>query len=202
MRIRSRLVSVLAAALLLSSGAALRAQTTGRIQGQVVDAQGGGDAGSHCHGHQPGASGRADARSPTLTAGSVSQRPSGPLHREGRACQLQDRRAGQHRSRPRPHGHGRRDDAACQRDARASRSPASSPIIDSTSTVTGVVADAEFLSRLPVRRDIYSATTVRRRRRRRRRRARPYTARAAPRTSTSSTASTRPASSSAARART
>ena len=32
------------------------------------------------------------------------------------------------------------------------------PVIDQTSTVTGVVANEELLSRLPVRRDIYSAT--------------------------------------------
>jgi hypothetical protein len=35
---------------------------------------------------------------------------------------------------------------------------ATSPVIDQTSTVTGVVAGVELLSRLPVRRDIYSAT--------------------------------------------
>ncbi len=128
----------------------------GRIQGQVLDSQGAESPGrDRDRSTSPALQGakrrcrmrRAGSASPAVPPGVFSKADSPTSRRSSR----------QHRSRSRPDGDG----AITMQLASVAETltvTAASPIIDSTSTVTGVVADSEMLNRLPVRRDIYVAT--------------------------------------------
>ena len=153
----SRCIGALAAVLLLASSSALWAQTTGRIQGQVADAQGAA---------VPGAT--VTVTSPALQ-GSLTQVSDGegrfrfPSVPPGRyaikselasfkTVELNNVEVGLDRTATVP---------ITMQLASVIESvtvTAMTPVIDSTSTITGVVAGAEILNRIPVRRDIYSAT--------------------------------------------
>ena len=152
---RRRLLSVPAAVLLLSSSAALRAQTTGRIQGQTLDVQGA---------VVPGAT--ITIISPALQ-GSLTQ----VTDAEGRfrfatvppgiyavKAELSDFKT-----------FNQTDvDVGLDRTVTLTMTmevgavaetvtvEASSPVIDTPSTTIGVNATAEIFNRLPVQRDIYS----------------------------------------------
>ena len=156
---RSRFVGVLAAVLLLASSSVLRAQTTGRIQGQIVDAQGA---------VVPGAT-------VTITSPSL----------QGSLTQVSDAE-GQFRFLSVPPGRysvkaelssfktveQNNVDVGLDRTANvpltmqlASVSETvtvtgASPIIDQTSTVTGINATAEMFNKLPVRRDFYGLARI------------------------------------------
>jgi hypothetical protein len=152
-----RFIGALAAVLLLASSSALRAQTTGRIQGQVVDAQ--------------------DAVIPGVTVTVTSPALQGVLTQvsdaEGRfrfpsvppgryaikaelssfkTVELSDVEVALDRTASVP------ITMQLANVAESVTVRGTTPVIDSTSTITGVVAGAEILNRIPVRRDIYSAT--------------------------------------------
>jgi hypothetical protein len=152
-----RLAGVLAAVLVLASGSALLAQTTGRIQGQIVDAQGAVVPGVTVTATSPALQG---ALTQVSDADGRFRFPSVPPGRYSIKAELASFKTVE------------QGNIEVELD-RTVTVPLTmqlatvtetvtvmgvSPIIDSTSTVTGVVATSDLLSRLPVRRDIYSAT--------------------------------------------
>ena len=152
-----RLAGVLAALLLLVMGSELSAQTTGRIQGQIVDAQGAVIPGATVTVTSPALQGALTE----VTDGDGRFRfPSVPPGRYTVKAELSN-----FKTFEQPNVEVGLDRtvtlAVTMQLASLTESvtvTGSSPVIDQTSTVTGVVATTELLSRLPVRRDIYSAT--------------------------------------------
>jgi len=153
----SRLVSVLAAVLLLASSAELRAQTTGRIQGQILDAQSAVVPGVMVTVTSPALQGSLTQ----VTDGEGRFRfPSVPPGRYSLKAELSKFKTFEQSN----------IDIELDRTVfvpitmqlasvtETVTVTGQSAVIDSTSTVTGVVATSEILTRLPVRRDIYSAT--------------------------------------------
>ncbi len=185
---RVRLFGAVAAALLLASSAALQAQTTGRIQGQVVDAQGAVVPGVTVTITSPALQG---ALSQVSEADGRFRFPSVPPGRYTVKAELSSFKTFELANVDVPLDQTVTVPVTLQLAGVTAEVivTGSTPVIDSTSTVTGIVADAEMLARLPVRRDIYAAPRLAPESPRTRE-ARPCTARAAPRTSTSSMDST------------
>jgi hypothetical protein len=152
-----RTASIVVTLVFLAVVSPLAAQTTARIQGQIVDAQGAVVPGATVTVTSPALQG-------TLTEVSDADGrfrfPSVPPGRYAVKAELsnfktfeqQNIEVGLDRTATLP---------ITMQLASVKESvtvTGTSPIIDQTSTVTGVVAGAELLNRLPVRRDIYSAT--------------------------------------------
>ena len=155
----SRFVGALAAVLLLASSSVLWAQTTGRIQGQVVDTQGA---------VVPGVT--VTITSPALQ-GALTQVSDGegrfrfasvPPGRYTVKAELSSFKSFELANLEVPLDQTVTVPVTLQLASltEAVSVVATTPIIDSTSTVTGIVADAEILTRLPVRRDIYAASRL------------------------------------------
>jgi Carboxypeptidase regulatory-like domain len=153
----SRFFGALAAVLLLASSSALWAQTTGRIQGQVVDAQGAAVPGATVTVTSPAlqglltqvSDGEGRFRFPSVPPGRYAVKSELSSFK---TVELKDVEVGLDRTATVP---------ITMQLAGVSESVTvlgTTPVIDSTSTITGVVAGAEILNRIPVRRDIYSAT--------------------------------------------
>ena len=153
----SRLIAALAAALLLVSSSALWAQTTGRIQGQVVDAQGAAVPGATVTVTSPAlqgsltqvSDGEGRFRFPSVPPGRYAVKSELSSFK---TVELNNVEVGLDRTATVP---------ITMQLASVTESvtvTGQTPIIDSTSTITGVVAGAEILNRIPVRRDIYAAT--------------------------------------------
>ncbi len=156
---RVRLFGALAAALLLASSAALQAQTTGRIQGQVVDAQGAVIPGVTVTITSPALQG---ALSQVSEADGRFRFPSVPPGRYSVKAELSSFKTFELANIDVPLDQTVTVPVTLQLASVTAEVivTGSTPVIDSTSTVTGIVADAEILARLPVRRDIYAASRL------------------------------------------
>lgn len=151
-----RLAGILAALGFLIAGSNVSAQTTGRIQGQVMDAQDAVLPGVTITITSPSLQG-------TLTevtdADGRFRFPSVPPGRYTVKAELANFKTFE---QPVEVGLDRTATVPITLQlasvAESITVTGTTPIIDQTSTVTGVVASEELLSRLPVRRDIYSAT--------------------------------------------
>jgi hypothetical protein len=155
---RVRFLGGLAALLLLVSSPALLAQTTGRIQGQIVDAQGAVVPGATVTVTSPALQG---ALTQVSDADGRFRFPSVPPGRYIIKAELSSFKPFELTT-----------DVPLDQTvtvpitlqlASVTESvtvTGTSPVIDSTSTVTGIVADTEILTRLPVRRDIYAASRL------------------------------------------
>ncbi len=157
---RSRFIAALAAALLLASSSVALGADHGRIQGQVVDAQGAVVPGVDGDDHEHGPSGRIVAGLRWRRSVPVPERTSGPVHREGRALQFQDVRAGQSRGPSRPDG-----DSPCHTPARQ-RDRGCNGLRNHAGHRFDFDGDGnrrrtrKSSTRLPVRRDIYAASML------------------------------------------
>ena len=155
---RGRMVSVVLAALgLLAVSSPLSAQTTGRIQGQILDAQNAVVPGATVTITSPALQG---ALTEVSDADGRFRFPSVPPGRYSVKAELSN-----FKTFEQPNVEVSLDrtvtlpivmQLASVRESVTVT--AASPIIDQTSTVTGVIANEELLNRLPVRRDIYAAT--------------------------------------------
>ena len=152
---RSRSVSMLAAVLLLASSSVLRAQTTGRIFGLVLDAQGAVVPGATITVTSPALQGAqtqvSDAegrfRFPSLPPGRYSLKAELPSFS---TFEQNDIDVGLDRTVTLP------ITLQLATVTSAVTVTGASPVIDQTSTVMGITASAEIYTRLPVQRDIYS----------------------------------------------
>ena len=152
---RSRLVGALAAVLLFASSAMVWAQTTGRLQGQIVDAQGAvipGVAVTVTSANLQGAQtqvtdGEGRFRFLALPPGTYSLKAELSSFQTVEQANVE---VGLDRTVTLP---------ITMQLASVSASitvEASSPVIDTTSTTIGVSAKADIFNRLPVQRDVYS----------------------------------------------
>jgi len=159
MRKRSRFLGALAAVLLLASSSELWAQTTGRIQGQVVDAQGAVVPGVTVTVTSPALQG---ALTQVSDAEGRFRFPSVPPGRYTVKAELSSFKTFELANLDVPLDQTVTVPVTLQLASvtEAVTVMATTPVIDSTSTVTGIVADSEILARLPVRRDIYSASRL------------------------------------------
>jgi hypothetical protein len=155
----SRIVSVLAAMLVLASSSALRAQTTGRIFGQVVDAQGAVVPGATITVTSPALQG---AQTQVSDAEGRFRFPALPPGRYSLKAELSSFRPFEQND----------IDVSIDRTVtlpvtmqlasvtEAVTVTGASPLIDQTSTAIGVTASAELFNRLPIQRDIYSISRL------------------------------------------
>ena len=152
---RSRLVGALAAVLLFASSAMVWAQTTGRLQGQIVDAQGAVIPGvtvtvtsTALQGAQTQVTdGEGRFRFLALPPGTYSLKAELSSFQTVEQANVE---VGLDRTVTLP---------ITMQLASVSASitvEASSPVIDTTSTTIGVSAKADIFNRLPVQRDVYS----------------------------------------------
>jgi hypothetical protein len=152
---RSRLVSVLAAVLLLASSTALRAQTTGRMQGQILDAQGAVLPGVTVTITSPALQGTQTQvtdgegffRFPSVPPGTYVVKADLSNFRTFEQPNVE---VGLDRTVTLP------ITMQLASVAETVLVHASTPVVDTTSTTIGVNAKAEIFNRLPIQRDIYS----------------------------------------------
>ena len=152
-----RLAGVLAVLGFFIAGSNVSAQTTGRIQGQIMDAQNAVLPGVTVTITSPALQG---ALTEVTDADGRFRFPSVPPGRYTVKAELSN-----FKTFEQPNVDVGLDRTATVPITMQLASVAetitvmgTTPIIDQTSTITGVVANEELLSRLPVRRDIYSAT--------------------------------------------
>ncbi len=152
----SQVVSAVAALMLLVASVG-SAQTTGRIQGQIVDAQGAVVPGATVTVTSPSLQG---ALTQVSDAEGRFRFPSVPPGRYAVKADLSSFKTWEQKDIE--VGLDRTVSLAVTMQLASVTETVTvtgtTPVIDQTSTITGVVTNAELLSRLPVRRDIYAAT--------------------------------------------
>jgi len=151
----SRFVGVLAAVLLLASSSVLRAQTTGRIQGQILDAQGAVVPGATVTVTSPALQGSLNQVSDAEGRFRFLSLPPGVYTVKAdlssfKTFEQSNVDVGLDRTVTLP------ITMQLAGVAETVTVAASSPVIDTQSTTIGINAKAEIFNRLPVQRDIYS----------------------------------------------